>query len=98
MLKESNSRSLLSVATDWSTRVGMGKSTSHFGLWPVVFWYTVCCLVTKSIHWSRIQIHNANGKLSPESPEVLLQENSVFSGLHAATKVPQSWYSSTKKF
>ncbi len=48
------------------------------------FGYTVARLLTKSIHKLRIQIHDAAGKLSPESPEVLIRENAGFSGLHEA--------------
>lgn len=54
------------------------------GIAGVLFGYTVARLLTRSIHKLRIQIHDAAGKLSPETPDVLLQENEGFSGLHEA--------------
>jgi two-component system, NtrC family, sensor histidine kinase HydH len=54
------------------------------GIAGVLFGYTVARLLTRSIHKLRIQIHDAAGKLSPETPDVLVQENEGFSGLHEA--------------
>ncbi|MBL8873619.1 MAG: hypothetical protein JNK90_27840 [Planctomycetaceae bacterium] len=54
------------------------------GIAGLMFGYTVARLLTRSIHKLRIQIHDVAGKLSPETPEVAVQENEGFSGLHEA--------------
>lgn len=54
------------------------------GIAGLMFGYTVARLLTRSIHKLRIQIHDVAGKLSPETPEVMVQENEGFSGLHEA--------------
>lgn len=54
------------------------------GIAGLMFGYTVARLLTRSIHKLRIQIHDVAGKLSPETPEVMVQQNEGFSGLHEA--------------
>lgn len=54
------------------------------GIAGFMFGYTVARLLTRSIHKLRIQIHDVAGKLSPETPEVMVQQNEGFSGLHEA--------------
>lgn len=63
---------------------GMATISILGGMAGLLFGYMVAKLLTKSIHKLRIQIHDAAGKLSPESQDVLIQENSGFTGLHEA--------------
>lgn len=63
---------------------GVASVSIFGGIAGVLFGYTVARLLTRSIHKLRIQIHDAAGKLSPETPDVLIQQNEGFSGLHEA--------------